>query len=56
MNVAPVPVAALQADSKQFFPTLANWFCSDRYRDAKDRRAAAVTAPACGLYFMKVDY
>lgn len=24
--------------------------------DAKDRRAAGVTAPACGLYFMKVDY
>lgn len=28
----------------------------ERIRDAKDRRAAAVTAPACGLYFMKVEY
>lgn len=24
--------------------------------DAKDRRAAGITAPACGLYFMGVDY
>ncbi len=24
--------------------------------DAKDRRKAGATAPACGLYFMKVDY
>ncbi|MFZ4125574.1 MAG: tRNA pseudouridine(38-40) synthase TruA [Rickettsiales bacterium] len=28
----------------------------EKIRDAIDRRAAAVTAPACGLYFMKVDY
>ena len=24
--------------------------------EAKDRAAAGITAPACGLYFLKVDY
>lgn len=27
-----------------------------RILDARDRKAAGVMAPACGLYFMKVDY
>ena len=34
------------------------WSVDDfiKVRDAKDRKAGGVTAPACGLYFVKVEY